>query len=150
MSKILSSRPVIDYLLDSLENDICDVEEISRLIGNIHDKDINKKDRNDSTILILAVRKRLLDIVKLLLENICIDVNIQDNNGFTALIWATLLKLPDIVRLLLQNTYIDVNLRDNDGCTALGYASRNNYTEIISILRSHRFIYGIYTRRCDY
>lgn len=105
--------------------------------------DINIKNINNETLLIIAVRNRLCDLCKLLIIN-GILINIQDNSNRTALIWSCMSQFNDVATKLLglhksrildtiQTEYgqnnnrlieFDVDLQDIWGYTALMHASK--------------------------
>jgi ankyrin repeat protein len=101
--------------------------------------DVNAKNKDDMTALILASERRNKDIVELLLTAGAV-VNAQDKNGRTALIAA--IAFPqflsiggdtEIVEMLLDAN-ADMNAQDIDGSTALIIASQEGHTDCVSTL----------------
>ena len=87
-----------------------------------HGVDVNIKDTNGDTALILAADKGHTEIVQLLLDRGA-DVTDKNQNGKTALLLAAMSGHTNIAQLLLERG-ADVNARDRDGGTALLYATQ--------------------------
>ena len=74
-----------------------DIEKVSSLIEK--GADVNVRDTDGVTALILASQFGYADIVKLLIDNGA-NVNARDDEGRTALMKATIKRYKDIVKLL--------------------------------------------------
>ncbi len=110
-----------------------DGDKVKELLDNGADVDV--RDRNGMTPLILAAKKGRSQIVRLLLEKGA-DVNAQDEvMGWTALILASALGYKSVVKLLLENG-ADVSIKDKNGMTALKYAIKNDYVEIAKLIKA--------------
>ena len=90
---------------------------------------VNTKDNDGRTSLILASRHGHTEIVTMLLANGA-DVNAKNNDGWTALIVASFYGHTEIVTMLLEKG-ADVNAKNNDGYTALIMASEREHMEIV-------------------
>jgi uncharacterized protein len=116
------SRPNVnakdDYGSTALhrESEHGDVEKVVSLLEQ-PGIDVNVKNKNGQTTLIIASRCGRTKIVAMLLENGA-DVDAKDNNGQTALMQASASGRTEIVQMLL-NKGADVNAKDNMGYTAL-------------------------------
>jgi len=97
--------------------------------------DVNAKNCDGYTALILASSNGRTEIVKLLLEKGA-NVNAKDNNGETALHSASENGHTEIVAKLLEKG-ADVNAENNYGQTALSLASLNGHTEIVKLLKQY-------------
>jgi ankyrin repeat protein len=114
---------------------IGDIQKIKDLLSNGAEVDI--RDKNGMTPLLLAARKGNREIVKLLLAHGA-DVNAQDYYlAWTPLILASALGHKEVVKLLLEYG-ADVDIKDQNGMTALKYAIKNGYKEIVALLKSAR------------
>ena len=91
--------------------------------------DINQKDGNGNTPLILSIKSKFNKISKFLLENKNININITNNIGETALHVACNYEQESIIEILLDNKEIDINIQDTENkYTSLMYAvSLNNF-----------------------
>jgi ankyrin repeat protein len=74
--------------------------------------DINKQHSEGLTALSLAVRKRSLPIIDLILHDSRVNPNIIDNQGRTALWWAKLEGYRGILKRLLADNRIKVDSKD--------------------------------------
>jgi len=95
-------------------------------------KDINLKNNNGCTALILAAQNGHTNVVQLLLQE-HINVNIQNNDGCDALIFAAQNGYTDVVRLLLDKD-VNVNMQSNNRNTALILAANNGHADIVRSL----------------
>lgn len=111
---------------------------ISKSLSTVADKlierraDLEMKDRNGFTPLILACACGSTEGVKLLLENGA-HLNAQDNKGNTALIEAIKGKFQKIVTLLLDGG-ADAEAKNKRGETALSIAARQGSIDIVKEL----------------
>jgi ankyrin repeat protein len=79
--------------------------------------EVNYRDKEKQTLLIIAVRTRREDLVNVFLEHGA-DINAKDKYGKTSLHWAVSLKNKEMVELLVSRG-ADVNARDLRGRTPL-------------------------------
>lgn len=97
--------------------------------------DVDARDRNGMTVLMLAAREGRQNSVKILLDKGA-DVNakgVGEQEGWTALMYAIREGHVKIVKFLL-NKDADVNAKDKDGRTALSLAKTFRHTEIVKLL----------------
>jgi len=110
-----------------------DVEKVKDLLTNGAEVDV--RDKNGMTPLLLAARKGNSEIVRLLLAHGA-NVNAQDHYlAWTPLILASALGHKKVVKLLLEYG-ADIDIKDQNGMTALKYAVKNGYKEIVELLKS--------------
>jgi len=107
-----------------------EVEEFIRAGINI-----NAKDKDGSTPLMIASEKGDGEMARVLLKNGA-EPNASDINGYTALMFASYSGNLEIVKLLVAGG-ADVNTRDQDGWTALMFASVEKKTDVVDFLRKH-------------
>jgi len=96
---------------------------------------INAKDPDGRTLLILAINDQNLEICQLLINHGA-DVNAKDNRGRTALMGAASLGNLKICQLLIDHE-ADVNAKDNKGWTALMAAADRDHLKICQLLINH-------------
>ena len=96
--------------------------------------EVNKRDNDGNTALMLASFYGWTDEVKKLLADPEIDVNMRHSTGVTALMDACSNGNTEVVDQLLQHPEIDVNAQNREGFTALMYAASNKYTDIVDKL----------------
>ena len=111
------------------------LEEVGRITKPflfLKGADVNAKNENGSTPLILALDNGFKEVAELLIAK-GVEVNIQNNNGDTALILAASWGHTEIVNSLLAKS-AEVNVRNKDGDTALMCAARQGHTEIVNSL----------------
>jgi len=94
--------------------------------------DINSRDKDGSTALMIVSEKGDLEIAQLLIQNGA-DVNAKNIDGYTALMYVAYKGNLQIAELLIKNR-ADINARDKDGWTALRYASIQRRNDIIKLL----------------
>lgn len=96
---------------------------------------VNCKDKNDMTPLMLATQNGFYEMVQFLIKKGA-NVNAVTKNNSTALMIAASTGNYDIVKLLLANK-AKVNIREKTmNMSAYDMAKFNNYTEIMFLLRS--------------
>ncbi len=97
--------------------------------------DVNQKDNEGGTVLMVAVMYDRRDSAELLLSKGA-DVNVKDNQGMTALMLAAMKGHKDVAELLLSKG-ADLNARTNfGGITALIYATLGGDKDIVGLLLS--------------
>jgi ankyrin repeat protein len=95
--------------------------------------DVNAKDENGFTGLIMASTRGDIVIARILLAKGA-DINAKEAKyGFTAMIVASIQRYIEIVKILLANG-ADVDIKSSNGDTALMVASGKGYTEIVKAL----------------
>lgn len=109
-----------------------DFKQVRIFINN--GANINDKDSNGFTPLIIAAYYGNAPIVKYLCENGA-SINEQEKNGFTALIYASYYGFDDVVQILLQHN-ASLEIANKYGYTALSYAEKNNDQDIIDMLKA--------------
>lgn len=97
--------------------------------------DMGMKVLRQFPLLILAVQKKNMEMVKLLLDYEA-DVNVHGHKGATGLIIAVNLDLKDMITLLLSKG-ADINAQMDDGKTALMWSVLRKNKDMISLLLSH-------------
>src|SRR5205085_2428076 len=93
--------------------------------------DINAKDGDDATALMVAASSGHTETVRLLLAHDA-DTNIATTDGQTALMAAAYGGYGDIVDLLLAKK-ADITAKDSSQRTALVYAAANGHTELVQL-----------------
>lgn len=108
---------------------------IQRLSSTV---DVNGRDKNGNTALMLAAIGGHDNIVKFLLTLPNIDINANEDGSsvrhYTALIWAAMYGRENIVKLLLADPKIKVNVQGHDGWSALLWAAGNSNNSITELL----------------
>jgi ankyrin repeat protein len=102
--------------------------------------DLNVRDSQGNTALMLAVRSGNIEMVRLLLENDFgrfqqipgVELNMQNNSGNTALMLAVRGRNSKMVKELLKHQ-VDLTLQDHEGSTVLDLAQPNS--ELIILLQ---------------
>jgi Ca-activated chloride channel family protein len=95
--------------------------------------DLNSKDAEGRTPLMLAAMHGHTEAVKALLDNGA-KVDVRDGKGYTALMYAVQAGQADIVKLLLENG-ANPNTKGKDGKRALTLAREKKCTEIVHLLQ---------------
>ena len=90
--------------------------------------------RND-TLLTLAMRKKDMELVELLLEHGA-DINHGDRHGNAVLHWAASSWNTDTVKFLLEHG-ADINRENSNGATALHWAASSGNIDVIKFLLEH-------------
>ena len=133
--EIITMTP--DQAFEVFDREVRQNEPNIELIKNIVEHsliDVNKKDSENRTLLMMASLNGHTESVRMLLERSEIDVNLQDKWGKTALIYASDCGRTEVVKGLLERPEILVTLQTEDGETALIYASDWGRTEIVQML----------------
>ncbi|CAF1132327.1 unnamed protein product [Didymodactylos carnosus] len=94
--------------------------------------DLETRDEDQQTALILAARLGHIECVKVLVDTKA-NVNAEDVDGWTALLNATKEGYIDIVRLLVENN-ADIEHSDCGGFTSLMWAAYQGHTAIVEYL----------------
>jgi ankyrin repeat protein len=94
---------------------------------------VNAKDKDGYTALLIAAEKGDLEMAHLLVEKGA-DVNAKDKDGYTALMYVAYTGNLEISKILIKNG-ADVNVRDKDGWTALMFARMGKKADITELLK---------------
>jgi len=94
--------------------------------------DVNAKDKDGVTALMLAAQRGETEIVKMLVAEDA-DVNAKNKDGVSALMLAAQRDNREIVEMLVAED-ADVNAKRNDGMTALLLAVGNFHTDTVKVL----------------
>jgi len=97
--------------------------------------DINAKEEDGRTALLIAVEKGDAGMAALLADNGA-DVNARDVDGYTALMYVAYKGNLELAELLLNNG-ADVHAKDKDGWTALRIALLQGKTQVSELLKKH-------------
>lgn len=95
---------------------------------------INKKYKNDITLLEFAVKTLNFGTIKYLIENGA-SVNEKDSAGLTPLHWAVIFRDLEIVKYLVKNG-ANVKIKDDSGDTPLDIATERGYRKIVKYLET--------------
>ncbi len=131
VKKKARKKPVIDFdaeLIKAVRDR--DEEKVERFLKK--GADVEARDENDWTTLMLASFSGYTKIVSLLVDKYHADVNAR-NNGITALMWAASTGHANTVKILLSRN-ADVNAKSDNGATALMYAAEESRTETAKLL----------------
>uniref|UniRef100_A0A452FJG9 Ribonuclease L n=1 Tax=Capra hircus TaxID=9925 RepID=A0A452FJG9_CAPHI len=121
-------RNALIYAL--LNSDDEKVKAVTRLLLNCK-VDVNVSGEGRKTPLILAVERKNLDLVQMLLEQTGIEINSTDSEGKTALLLAVELKLKAIAQLLCHK---GASTKCGD---LVAIAKRNYDSDLAKFLRQH-------------
>lgn len=113
-----------------------------------HGANINSKNNNGMSLLLLSIYDGEMDRIKYLLENPNISIFEKDNNGNYTLLQAIHQNNTEVVYLLLnycdsQNIIIDINEKDNAGNYPLIRAIHNKNIDIIKLILNYAYKYNI-------
>nr|XP_012591098.1 2-5A-dependent ribonuclease isoform X1 [Microcebus murinus] len=123
----MGRNALIHALLSSRDGN---VEAIARLLLD-RGADVNARGERGKTPLILAVEKRRVAVVQMLLEREHIEIDDTDSEGKTALLIAVELRLSDIAGLLCARGA-------STGCGDLVAIAKRNYdTRLVKLLVRH-------------
>jgi ankyrin repeat protein len=108
-------------------------DAVDRLL--MADVDVNVRDSDGKTLLMLAANNGRSEVAARLLQVPDIDVNARTNiNGMTALLFAVMRGHHEVMERLLQATNIDANVQNNLGRTALMMAAALGHRQIVERL----------------
>src|ERR1700722_11774335 len=96
--------------------------------------DVNMKDFEGQTPLLLAAKHGHDAVIKLLLARDGIDVNAKNWQGWTALTFAAENGYELVVKLLLAREEVDVYSKSNSGATPLSCAASRGHEAIVQLL----------------
>lgn len=102
-------------------------EVVSLPQGRTACRRVNEKDRQGETVLLAAVKRGQLEIVREFLGWEGVDVNAQDNDGYSPLSVAVMTRNEELLRLLLEREDLDKSPRDKFGYTPLRYAEMRSW-----------------------
>ena len=90
-------------------------EKIRRLIGKPKKPmaDLNARDRNGDTALLMAIRRGRRDFVEAIMRH-DVDINVRDKNGENGMTRAAHMNRPDIMLLLLNSGRLEVTMAPED------------------------------------
>ncbi|KAN0066668.1 Ankyrin repeat-containing domain protein [Elaphomyces granulatus] len=115
--------------------------EISKILLERDDIDVNVRDDKGRTALSWACINGCLELVDLILKKDNVDPNVRDNTGCTPLTEACRssarvfgIEPLEILKNLLERDDIDINLRDDKGRTALFWACINDCLELVDLI----------------
>jgi len=103
MSKVFYDKPIIEQLFEEFDKDMDsqDVGKLINLVNRLPSKDVNNKNIDGHTLLMLASSRGYTEIVELLLEKEDINIDIcSPIYGVPALRIADAYKNTEIVKLL--------------------------------------------------
>ena len=109
-----------------------DITTVESLIGK--GADVNARDAEDWTALMLAGKGGHTGVVKAVLEKDA-KVNMKNVYGFTALMWAAKGGHTDTVKAMLDKG-ADVSIKNMGGLTALIYAASEGHMNIAELLKA--------------
>jgi len=95
--------------------------------------DINARDKDGSTALMVTSEKGDSEMAQLLIQNGA-DVNAKNIDGYTPLMYVAYKGNLEIAELLIKNK-ADVSAKDKDGWTALRYASIQGRNDMVALLK---------------
>ena len=121
LQELLQDIPNEKWLEDSLKDEMID---------------INHKDRNGDTFLIICIKNSKKISAKWLIEH-NIDLTIQNNNGKSALYLAIEKRNKEIIKEILDSKIIDLEQRDIEGRTLLQNIVMNGHNDMAKVLISH-------------
>ena len=124
------AEKVSQQIIEATKNG--DIDKIQQLL-TIPGINLNIKDKNYLTPVLIAARNNRLDILKKLIDADA-DINSQTNNGTTALIMASVNNNLDIVKELLKHPNIKPNIINVNGLSALVAASYIGNIDIVKEL----------------
>jgi len=136
MSKVFYDKPIIEQIFEEFDKNMHSQDEnkLINLIERLPPEDVNKRNDNICTPLMLASLNGYAVIVKLLLEKDGINIYAKNYCDKTVLISASCNDNIEIVKLLLEKEDINVNMRDYYGNTALICATLGNEIAIVKLL----------------
>ena len=110
------------------------LNDVERALKN--GADVNHKDNDGDTALIVASIEGNKEIVQFLLDNGA-DIEAKDNSGFTALFWVVYNEDKEMAQFLLDNG-ADIEAKYDDGFTALHWSIYSKNQEIAQFLLDNR------------
>jgi ankyrin repeat protein len=123
---------------DVLEPWLCKTEEYEAIVKMwLGIVDINMKDESGTPLLLHAVARHDMPMVRVLLNTGRVDVNCTDKKGYTPLARAAEYGYVDIAKLLLEVGKADVNGKQIGRLTPLYLATQAGYETLIELLRAH-------------
>jgi len=114
-------------------------EEVGKALEETPQLDINEsratgKNAVEGTVLHVASRKNLSEVVEILLGHAGVNVNQRNTYGSTALLMACLTNSVAVVKILVAHPQVDVNIADKDGGSPLWWAAYKGHLEVVELL----------------
>jgi ankyrin repeat protein len=122
------------YLIVAIEDG--NSKEVSRLLMLMDAADLEARNLEGDTPLMIAARFGRLNILKKLIEAGA-NVNVKNKKKQTPLILAASFGQRKIVEVLLGQNEINIHARDRDGRTATDAARESKYPDIEDLLKNH-------------
>lgn len=133
-NNVVVSQINLDFMEACKANDIDLVRELLKE----EDLNINAKNANGDSPIILACKYSNLEIVRELINFHCIDANIVDKKGNTPLIIACKNNNLDIIEELLQNKETKTSIKNENEEYALLISCENNNLDAVSTLLQYK------------
>lgn len=114
-----------------------DYIQIFRMLLNCPTRDVNHRDCNGLTVLMIALQLRNEVFIEALLECSDIDLNIKDGSGNTALKHAVYTESYEIVKLLLSHSDTIVDIQSVNSYIRMMTSSNDIEMEIVRLLITH-------------
>lgn len=102
-----------------------------------YNADVNIKDYDDNTALIMSCNRGNFRVVEILLENKNIDINVRSKDGYTALMISCNTKNFIITKALIENG-ADLYIKNNNDQTALQLACNQCFSEVLDLFFNHQ------------
>ena len=141
---VITTNNINDTFKAIIDNEIYDMTPLiyASYSGNlplakfsvINGADINLKDENGTTALIMATTNGNLEIIKYLSDERGLEINAQDDNEKTALMYAAMSGNLEIVKYLVEERRVDMNVKDSQGHNAFMYAIMEGHLEVVKYL----------------
>ena len=110
--------------------------ELCQLLLSQPNIDVNKKDKNNMTCLMIACFNGYVEITRMLCNAPGIDLNCKDHfNGYTAATWAANMGYIDCLRVLATTRGVDWNARDNVLDTVSMKMVTEDNREVLEVLK---------------
>ncbi|MEC8881912.1 MAG: ankyrin repeat domain-containing protein, partial [Pseudomonadota bacterium] len=146
----INGKPIFRTIDDGLEviEHAVDKENIASLLLSPDSNgaifiDVNDRNRNGETALMIAVYRGNEGVVKAILDHKKCDstiINAKDQNGKTALMLAAVMGHTDVVKAILAHPEVNadtINAKNDEGMTALMIAADMGHPAIVKEILAH-------------